>query len=173
MRQLILIVALFFVASSSYSQVTPAVENHTNDPRYSYGNVHEYMVRFIGFDGNVVLPVFQQYLREYTLLRSVDNLTKVENGWFKIAYISSSANPANKVVWIMTKLDKDSKILEMKITGDAYQVIKLFCSYWSTNLDFDAAKAKELVIEKYGDERIALSTNFGKGNATVIITKNK
>ena len=120
-----------------------------------------------------MLPDLQMFIQSKTALTSLDDLSGIKDGWFRIAYTPGIGQGAyQKRVWVMVKSDKANKITHMKITGDHYYVISIFCSYWVTSLDFESAQKKELVIVRNVDERISLTTG-GKNTATIVITKNK
>ncbi|MBS1641564.1 MAG: hypothetical protein JSR11_03715 [Bacteroidetes bacterium] len=161
---------------ATYSVVSNA-QNFTNQekresalPSYKSQSTHGYLCRFIGFDVNDVMPELEMYLQEKLAMRNSERLSGVKDGWYVLAFSPEVSNSIKqRVLYVKTKIDKSNKITAMNITGDLEYVIKLFCYYWPTELDFESAKKKELVIVRNIDERISL--NIRANIASIVVRK--
>jgi hypothetical protein len=59
-------------------------------------------------------------------------------------------------------IEKELVIEKLKITGNENSVLKFYVSFWTTTLNFDDVKKKEIVSNNIWQDRISYSFNRGK-----------
>lgn len=129
---------------------------------------------FIG-QPQTALTDLQFYLQEDEMsLASI-----ADKSSFKNRILSTSYEPkiqhgdVRKILTLKATFDNTGNIATMQVEGHWDLVIKLFVSYWDTDLDFDDAKKKETVVVNNVNERIALTLNPMLKKGTINITNRK
>ena len=184
MKQLI---AFLLLTSSifSYSQdyfertdLSPYGQKYSHlDANMSALSSHKYLTQFTYFELNFVNTRLEQYLTLYSDYSMSDDIIFVMDKPEKYLIntyekkVSSSSNKRTfQVKYNLFEEEGNLLIKSVEISGYWEYIIDIYINYWTTNLNFEATKKEETVINYLLQDRVALTLNAKTKTGKIVIT---
>ncbi|MEO2064476.1 MAG: hypothetical protein ABGW97_15950 [Christiangramia sp.] len=166
-RLLLLLILSLFLQDSVAQKVSPYY------PTPSLGSSNnQFETQITYFDLNFVNSKIQEFLsRKLEMTLQGDSNYNLDGGKGTISESYLDKISINKEPRKMTfsfevfPVEGELVVKTLKITGDTDAVLDFFVRYWSTNLNFDDVKRKEVVSNRYLQDRISFT--FNEGNSTI------
>lgn len=163
MKKILTIFAFILIAKNTYSQkISPYFPQ-----KFYVTTQNKYETQVTYFDLNFVTLKIQDYMSYEFGMTLNDEKMKYElkdgKGFITYAFIEKIAiNSKPKELFFKFKvfpIEKDLVIEKLKITGNENAVLKFYVSFWTTTLNFDDVKKKEIVSNRIWQDRISYSYN--------------
>lgn len=149
----------------------------TENYELSMRSMDEYETQFSGMRLNFVNPRVEGFLQSrmklthYGELEMKGDSIKYLSQSFQKQISTSKIDPIITFTYEVKPEGEEFMIRSCKVTGNADLVTSFYISFWKTKLNFDDAKGKEIVINYFWEDRIALTIDSKKHIATIEIQK--
>lgn len=131
------------------------------------------LVAFIGYNMNKVSQYFNNYLCNDFGFVYKSSTEKPLTQLNATTYLPNISNSTNRKIVTHYQLNESMEIVKYYIDGYWTDIIKLFCNYWDTTIDFEQAKKQQTAVKFCYTDKIILTVNSTTKYAKIEIVRNK
>jgi hypothetical protein len=137
------------------------------------GGKSKKLVAIMGYNINSVNKYFLTYLQDDLGFNIKDFSQKPTNQMNTFTLVPKISNSPNRKIVLHQQLNDSFEISKDYIDGYCDDVIKLFCDYWDTIIDFESAKKQQTAVKFCYTDKVILSVDLAKKYAKIQIERNK